>query len=233
MPRHVPRETPSWTKWPWKRILIAAIRDLGLEISEDNVETLLAYFQHLLFWNRKINLIGPGTPPVQLVKHVVDSLTGLLILPRGPYRLVDIGSGAGLPGMVLKIARPEWEAGLLEPREKKSAFLRHVVRTLSLARMDIISSRLEDPAVGPPISTANLVTFRGLGAIDQVLPRLAGYLTPGTFILLYKGPRGAEEMQDWLQHAQSPRFSLVKELNLTLPLLGDQRSLILLECRFF
>ncbi|MBW2060611.1 MAG: class I SAM-dependent methyltransferase, partial [Deltaproteobacteria bacterium] len=106
---------------PLDRLLIKAAQKLGLKLDHAQVSMLLTYLSELILWNKKINLIGPSTPADTVVRHLADSLAPLPFLPQGPLRVLDLGSGAGLPGLVLKTVRPSWTVTLCESNQKKAA----------------------------------------------------------------------------------------------------------------
>src|SRR5581483_3715969 len=131
---------------------VEGLRQLGLS---SNVEVapgirlhdaFLRYRQELLDWNTRINLTAITDPEEVLLKHFLDSLSLLTVYDRSHTRLLDIGSGAGFPGLPLKIVRPEWHVTLLEATGKKTVFLRHIVEMLQLSNVEIIHGRAEDLA---------------------------------------------------------------------------------------
>jgi 16S rRNA (guanine527-N7)-methyltransferase len=103
---------------------LEGLHRLGLELTEQQSEQFLRYQQELLDWNTRINLTSITNPGEVLIKHFLDSLS-LLMAYDAPYaRLLDIGAGAGFPGIPLKIVRPQWRVVLLEATGKKVTFLR-------------------------------------------------------------------------------------------------------------
>src|SRR5437879_9413052 len=93
-------------------------------------EQLLQYRQELLDWNTRINLTAITDPEEVLLKHFLDSLSLLLVYDKPEARLLDIGAGAGFPGLPLKIVRPRWHVVLLEATGKKVTFMRHVIEMI-------------------------------------------------------------------------------------------------------
>src|SRR5438477_10980958 len=96
------------------------------------VEQFLRYRQELLDWNTRINLTAITDPEEVLIKHFLDSLSLLSVFDKPRARILDIGSGAGFPGLPLKLVRPQWQIVLLEATGKKVTFLQHMVETLEL-----------------------------------------------------------------------------------------------------
>jgi 16S rRNA (guanine527-N7)-methyltransferase len=128
--------------------LIDGARKLGLGLTPGQVESFESYYRELVAWNRKINLTAiTGYDEVQ-VGHFLDSLTVLPVLPAAGQtpRVIDVGTGAGLPGLPLKIVRPEIRLTLLEATGKKASFLQHLIVVLGLDGIDIINNRAEAAA---------------------------------------------------------------------------------------
>jgi 16S rRNA (guanine527-N7)-methyltransferase len=128
--------------------LAEGIAELGLNLSAGAVEKLEAYLALLRKWNKVYNLTSIRAPDEMVTHHLLDSLAVLPVLQKSAlagrqYSLADIGSGAGLPGLVLAIARPEWVVTSVETVEKKAAFQRQVKIELGLANVSIHCGRVE------------------------------------------------------------------------------------------
>lgn len=124
--------------------LAGPARELGVSLGARELEVLARYAGLVLDWGARINLTGARTREALADEHLADALALLPHLPAGPFRFVDVGSGAGLPGLVLAIVRPDASGVLLEPNRKKHAFLAHAVRQLGLAgRVEARAERLE------------------------------------------------------------------------------------------
>ena len=120
------------------------IETLGIELDEDTQARLLAYLELLRRWNRKIRLVGDADRPDAVDIILVDSLAPLLAVDARVSKIVDIGSGAGLPGVLLAIARPDIAITTLEPIHKKHAFQRTARRELDLNNLEPRCERIED-----------------------------------------------------------------------------------------
>jgi len=131
--------------------LIEGAGKLGIELNSRQVKQFELYYQELIEWNKKINLTSiTGYSSVQ-VKHFLDSLTITLALPgekveRPDFNIIDIGTGAGFPGVSLKILFPQPRLVLIEPTAKKTAFLHHIIRRLELENVEVLNSRAEEAA---------------------------------------------------------------------------------------
>src|SRR2546430_6701184 len=113
---------------------LEGLRQLGLELNGLQLEQFLRYRQELLDWNTRFNLTAITDPEEVLIKHFLDSLSLLIAYDRPGARLLDIGAGAGFPGLPLKIVRPQWHVTLLEATGKKVKFLQDMIEHLQLTR---------------------------------------------------------------------------------------------------
>lgn len=152
------------------------------------VSALHAHYLELSRWNRKLSLIGPGTASEVFSRHYGESLAALPLIPPEARDLVDLGSGAGFPGLVLAATRPGLRVTLVEARERKWSFL------LAAARRASLPCRCLDVRVAVPLPAGfpeafDLVTARALKLEKPVLAALAGRLRPGGKILLWTGER--------------------------------------------
>jgi 16S rRNA (guanine527-N7)-methyltransferase len=131
--------------------LIEGAGKLGIEFTARQVKQFELYYQELIEWNKKINLTAITDYSVVQVKHFLDSLTITLALPgeeveKPDFNIVDIGTGAGFPGLPLKILFPQPRLVLIEPTTKKIAFLHHIIHRLDLANVEVVNSRAEEAA---------------------------------------------------------------------------------------
>lgn len=178
---------------------IAALTDgahrAGVELAPEAAEKLLAYAALLERWNRRISLVSFRSREELRDRHLVDSLALLPHIPAGASRLVDVGSGAGLPGAVLAVARPSLMVTALEPIHKKWAFLSAVRRELGLPNLDPRPVRLEDVPAASPYDVA---VSRAVWPVPEWLARAAPLVTRGGRVLAMEGrvasqlPPGAE-----------------------------------------
>jgi 16S rRNA (guanine527-N7)-methyltransferase len=116
----------------FEELLTAGAESLGCSLTGETVSRLRLYGEEILFWNRSVNLVSVRDLPGLAVRHFLDSLTVLPLLPEGPFALLDLGTGAGLPGIPLKLARNDASLFLVDASRKKISFLRNVIRKLGL-----------------------------------------------------------------------------------------------------
>lgn len=201
-------------------------------VSDDALPRVLAQFQRyrqeLLDWNTRVNLTAITNPEEVLVKHFLDSLSLLQAYDQPQTRLIDIGSGAGFPGLPLKIVRPAWQVVLVEATGKKVAFLRHMIETLELSGITAIQARAEDLAQQRAYRAAfDLVTARAVAALPILLEYAAPFCRVGGTIVLYKKGDLAEEVLQGKRAARLLGVSPPVDQPVRLPGLVDDRHLLI------
>ena len=166
-------------------LLVRGGAQLGLAMDPAGVERLLVYLAELMKWSRRVNLVARDTPEAQVVEtHFLDSLTLLPFLDgAGEVHLLDVGSGAGFPGLALACVRPDARFTLCEPRQKRVSFLRHVVRTLGLANVEVVAERVEAHLADWPGRFTH-ITSRAVAEPAAFLPLARPLVTPATRVLL-------------------------------------------------
>lgn len=131
-------------------LLADGARRLGLALDDAQLALYARYRDELLDWNTRINLTAITDPALVLTRHVLDALTVVLALSledrARPLRVIDVGAGAGLPGLALKIALPHWRVTELDSVGKKTRFVAHVAETLRLDGVSVLTARAEDAA---------------------------------------------------------------------------------------
>jgi len=168
---------------------LAGVRQLDLALSEQQLAQFLHYQQELLDWNTRFNLTAITDPEEVQVKHFLDSLSLLAVYDQPQTHLLDIGSGAGFPGLALKIARPQWNVTLLEATGKKVTFLRHIIETLHLEGIVALQGRAEEMAHQVAYRAQfDLVTARAVASLSTLLEYSAPYCrVEGSIVLPKKG----------------------------------------------
>ena len=174
--------------------LTHASQEIGIELTEMMQKQLITYASLLKEWNEKINLTAITEESEVMEKHFYDCILALRLVNPG-NEMADVGTGAGFPGLVFKIVRPELNVTLLEPTEKKCSFLNEVIRQLDLKGVTVVNERAEDYAKNHRESF-DLVTARAVAA----LPVLAELCVPlvkmnGTFLAM-KGSKGKDEARE-------------------------------------
>lgn len=169
---------------------------LGIALDEIAVKNFMLYLNELKRWGSKMNLTGRADGHEIINRHFLDSLTLLPTLRALKCeKILDMGSGAGFPGLVLKIAAPKLEITLMDSREKRVFFLRHIIRSLNLSEgISTIKSRAEDIPTGYA-SNFDCVTSRAFSHLSSFLPLAMPYLQEYGYIIAMKGPTAQEELK--------------------------------------
>jgi 16S rRNA (guanine527-N7)-methyltransferase len=202
--------------------LAAGIAALGLDIDDAAQAKLLAYVALLDKWNRTHNLTAIREPERMVTHHLLDALAALPHLPQRPsLRLIDVGSGGGLPGVPLAIARSDWNVTLLDSNRKKAAFLRQVAAELGLAKVAIVAMRVEDYL---PEVAFDVAISRAFAELPPFLAAARHLVRAGGWLVAMKGGYPQAEL------SQLPAGLRVAALPaLAVPGLDAERHLVIVE----
>lgn len=208
----------------------AAAKSLNIDIDQEKSSALLEYIFQLLRWNRTYNLTALRDPEQMLVQHLFDSLAVVgplaLLLDKNTVStrpsVVDVGSGAGLPGVVLAIMRPLWTIHCVDAVEKKTAFVRQVASVLKLPNLHAIHARVETL----PSFDADVVISRAFASLRDFATLAGPHVAPGGQLLAMKGREPSDEI-DTLEQLTDWRSHHIETLNV--PELNAQRCLVWLN----
>jgi len=180
-----------------EKTLVDGASMLGVALDARGAAAFMLFLRELKAWNRKINLTSIDKDGDIVVRHFLDSLTVCRFL-SGSERILDIGSGAGFPGLPIKIAMPDTDVVLLDTVTKKVHFIRHMIRTLGLSSaggVEAVSARVEDPSVVKKYgSTFDCVVSRAFSELKNFVAVGLPYLKPGGRLIAMKGPAYAGEL---------------------------------------
>ena len=201
---------------------------LDVELDDNALSLLARYFVELQKWNRKINLIGRAPERDIVEKHFLDSLTLLPFLrQQSDKMLLDVGSGGGFPALVLKTCLPELQLFLVEPRQKRVAFLKHIIRTLGLRQTTVFADRLAPENHFFQGRHFSMISCRGLAAVGDFLELCQPFSSRGDKVICMKGPRAGEELADWQQKHQASPYHLEQRINCRLPFSKSKRVILI------
>jgi 16S rRNA (guanine527-N7)-methyltransferase len=177
-------------------ILKEGLLSLGLIPQDERMRSFATYLSELKKWSKAYNLTGIRNDRDIVMKHFLDSLLYLRPVPQGIVRIADIGSGAGFPGIPIKIVRPEIRMYLIEPSGKKAAFLRHIARQLQMDNIEIIEKGVETITIPKDIgSPVDIALTRALFDIREFIQRAAHIVRSDGIFILSKGPKVMEELK--------------------------------------
>lgn len=201
---------------------------MGLPVPDDQaIERLQIYFIELKHWSRRVNLIAKGTGDCEILeKHFLDSLTLLPFLSGERVHLLDVGTGAGFPGLVCKAVMPELQVTLVEPRLKRVSFLHHVVRTLQFQDITVLECRVEDERQLSADIAFTHITSRAVSDIKLFLAMCGRFAKPGTKVICMKGPKWKKEFEAYLASDAEQVFTFSHETQYMLPESKGERHII-------
>lgn len=172
-------------------LLISGLRELKIEPSDFVISSFNTYLHELKKWNLAYNLTALKRDEDIIIKHFLDSILYLMVIPEGGWNICDIGSGAGFPGIPIAIVRPELHLTIIEPARKKAAFLRHLKRTLFLSNAEILEKKVEDVTD----RTFDIALTRALFSITDLIKKAGHVLKKDGFFVLSKGPKFEAEIK--------------------------------------
>lgn len=196
----------------------AAALDVSLDAGA--ADRLVDFLFLLQRWNRYYNLTAVDDPEAMIAAHLLDSLALLPQLGDGP--VIDVGTGAGLPGLVLALGDPDRHYVLLDRTAKKIRFVTQAIAHLGLTRTQAVQSRVETYR---PEAHPGTVVARAFAAVPETLAAVRGLVGPATRVLLPKGRYPAGELE-----GVPPDFQVIGVERLQIPALAAERHLVIAAC---
>jgi len=179
---------------PLAQALAQGLMELGLTLNQRQQNQLLDYLTEFHKWNRAYNLSAVRDPQAMLYRHLLDSLSVLpQVAARAPRRMVDVGTGGGLPGLPLAIALPDTQVSLLDGNGKKSRFLFHIKTRLGLDNVTVINDRSQAHRPEPGY---DLVISRAFASLADMLTACAHLVAEDGVILAMKGVYPEQELAE-------------------------------------
>ena len=181
----------------FREILLSTLSDFNITPDEKAIERLCRYNELLVEWNEKINLTALTAPEDVVLKHFADSLMLLKFfeIEKGAS-LIDVGTGAGFPGLVLKIARPDIRLSLLDSLQKRLVFLDTVCRELSIDDVNLIHSRAEDGSRTELRDSFDIAVSRAVASLNTLCEFDMPYVKVGGRMIAMKGKGASIELSD-------------------------------------
>jgi 16S rRNA (guanine527-N7)-methyltransferase len=212
----------------WKEFVFRGADDLGIALNRIQIDQLAAHCVLLIKWNKTTNLTRITDPVEVAVKHVLDSMVAAHLIPENAS-VLDVGSGAGFPGMVLKIVKPSLAVTLIDASRKKISFLNHVIRSVGLEGILALHRRTEQLAALPEFKKAfDVVVCRSFAALDVFVRDAVYFLSTGGMMIAYKKKEIEDEITQLERLPEMADFSLdISPYDL--PCLSMERVLVILK----
>jgi 16S rRNA (guanine527-N7)-methyltransferase len=209
-------------------LLQQGARLLGIELGDEQFALFDLYQNELLKWNATTNLISEKTAGEIVTRHFLDSLSAAKFITNPNARLVDIGCGAGFPGIPLKIAMPSIQLYLLETNRKKVSFLKHIIRTLNLDQTQTLHDRTENIVQAETWKEKfDIVISRAAFKLSDLLTLGQYFLAPDGLLITLKGPDVSSELDTALAGGNPSKIYKLYQYDINLPLLGPPRKIII------
>ena len=204
----------------FQKILNKGVSELGISLTPKQVTSFYDYLNELVLWNRRINLISRADKRDIISKDFLDSLTVSKYLNFG-ISMADLGSGAGFPGIPIKIIRPDVSISLFEIRRKKIFFLKQIIQCLKLERIEAHWGQGKESG-----QFFDTVVSRAFGTLAEFLKEGVPMIKPRGILLAMKGRRGKEEVEKSLPIIQEMGLNLIFCDHFKLPSIQHERMII-------
>jgi len=201
---------------------------LGIILTRDQVEMFGQYLKELNTWQAHMNLIRRKNERDIILKDFIDSMTIIKYLPLRTI-LADLGSGAGFPGIPVKIVRPDIKISLLESTQKKIFFLKNMIRVLGLGGIEVRRAGKRKEQEKEARGEFDLVVSRAFGPLTRISSAGGPLLKKGGVLLAMKGKRGKEELAENLPFLEKMGWKKVFVDQIRLPFLDHERTLVGLQ----
>jgi 16S rRNA (guanine527-N7)-methyltransferase len=207
-------------------MLLNGAAESGVSLTERHIDGLLLLMLQLRKWNRKFNLTAITKEREIVVKHFLDSLTVVPLIPEGS-RVLDIGSGGGFPAIPLALVRSDLDVTSVDAAEKKIFFQRHAVRLLGIERFTALHARGESLRV-EHVGRYNVILSRAFSSLSDFATLAQPLLAPGGVIIAMKGRSGSEDVTVAAPLLMECGLVVREVMDLRLPVSGDVRSLVVM-----
>jgi len=211
-----------------KNLLLEGAKTFGIHLDGKAMEAFEVYLMELLKWNQKINLTSIRSEKGIVLKHFLDSLSVYPLLPKNSS-ILDIGSGAGFPGIPLKIIQPTLEISLIDSVRKKVDFQRHVIRGLGLKGIETIHGRVQDKGILQSLEGQfDIILSRAFSDLRTLLILSFPFLKEGGRVVAMKGELERSKIRI-LTETEEPRYQLQRTVSLILPFSTFKRTILLFK----
>lgn len=201
--------------------LVSGAKVLGIELSEEQLQSLMGYLNLLQKWNKAYNLTAVREPAAMVTYHLLDSLTLVAHFKGKPLSVIDVGTGAGIPGIPLAIMFPDSHFTLLDSNGKKTRFMQQAKIELGLSNVEVVNSRVE---LYRPDDGFDVVVSRAFTSLQSFSELTQHLCADGGRFYAMKGKYPQQEMDD-----MAKEFKVLGIHKLQVPGLDDERHLVVFE----
>ena len=213
-----------------KNLLREKACDFEIDLSQRHLDLFSAYMDELLEWNRRMNLTGLSERKRIIIELFLDSLIPAPFIPE-KGRMLDVGSGAGFPGIVIKVCRPHLKTCLLEANSRKTSFLKQVVRLLKLSDIDVVNGRIESDKDKLHPDGYHIITARALAGLGQVITWCSPFLCSGGMLLTFLGSGAVNELEKCGVALETNSLVVDRLIPYFLPGMRSARTLAILKSK--
>jgi len=211
--------------------LRSAMEKWGMNAEEDKLEKFNDFMKLLLEWNEKMNLTAITDPEEIVIQHFMDSISPLKLgLIKGNQKIIDVGTGAGFPGLPLKIMMPEIKLVLLDSLKKRTEFLKKVVEVLQLEQVEIIHGRAEEFGRKAEYREQfDIVVSRAVAPLRILIEYCIPFVKKDSYFISYKGPGADNEIKEAQNALKELRAEKVRIEKIEVPYSERQHKLIIIQ----
>jgi 16S rRNA (guanine527-N7)-methyltransferase len=211
-------------------LLATGAREFDLNLSPAQLDQFSRYADLLIEWNLRFNLTSIVDPRDIVIKHFLDSLSILSSIPPGPVKLIDVGAGAGLPGIPIKLLRPDVALTLLEATRKKCDFLKATIDDLQLAEVKVINARAEEAGrMAEHREQYDIALARAVAEMPTLLEYLLPFVQVGGLALAQKSKEVSNDMQRAGLALTTLGGRVSDIVSISVPELNEARYLVVVE----
>lgn len=211
-----------------QQLLLRAASELAVPLTEAQLHLFDQYAREILVWNAKINLLSRNSQEDTLLKNMIDSLAVARFFPPGNCEVLDLGTGAGFPGVPLKIARKELGVSLLDSSRKKTSFLKQVVRTLALTDVNVLHDRVENLILQERYREKfDIIVSQAAFKLPDLIMYASPLLAREGMLVAMKSVHVEAEQAEGELVAAANGFVLDSSHDLALPLAGGRRLILI------
>ncbi|MCK8826844.1 16S rRNA (guanine(527)-N(7))-methyltransferase RsmG [Natroniella acetigena] len=214
-----------------KELLVTGAQQLGVELTEEQIDKFIDYLEILQEWNQKMNLTALDTAREIIVKHFLDSLTCLVELDlTGREKVIDVGTGAGFPGVPLKIIYPQLKLTLLDSLRKRTNFLKQLCYKLNLEGIEFIHGRAEDYGQDQNYREQyDYVVARAVASLNILVEYTLPFARINGRLIAQKGSEAEQEVIESQQAVQSLGGAIFDLRKVNLPYSEAERHLVVID----